>query len=182
VRLFTGLPLPPAAAEAIADWTASWRGRFGGLAWVEPGLMHISLHFFGEVDAAGAATLVADLDGVAGPAIRARSGAAGRFPPGNRVPPRVIFLSLLEGAAEVAALQARYAARIAALGYRPEERPYVPHLTLARVKSAPGGLQEIAGGPDIAFTFDRVVLYESILRPRGPEYRPLRTLVLEGSA
>jgi RNA 2',3'-cyclic 3'-phosphodiesterase len=182
VRLFTGLPLPPRAAEAIADWTASWRSRFGGVAWVAPQLMHISLHFFGEVDPVAASALAGDLDGVAGPAIRARSGAVGRFPPGSRVPPRVIFLSLLDGAAEVAALQARYASRIAGLGYRPEERPYVPHLTLARVKSRPGGLDEISGGPAIAFTFDRVVLYESILRPRGPEYRPVRTLVLEGCA
>ncbi len=183
MRLFTGLPLPPDTALAVERWTAPWRSRFPRLGWVGAPLLHISLHFFGELPEEQAQRLSADLEGMRGSAaVRARTGEIGRFPPGERTPPRVLYLALAEGAEAVSALQARYVRRITALGCSPEGRPFVPHLTLARVRRPEPGLRELAGGPAVAFTFDRIVLFESILRRQGPEYRPVRTLALEAAS
>ncbi len=182
MRLFTGLPVPAETAEAVERWTGEWRRRFPRVGWVAAPLLHISLHFFGELPEEQARRLSDDLAGLRASAVRARTGEVGRFPPGRGAPPRVIYLALAEGAAEVTGLQARYAQRIAALGYSPEARPFVPHLTLARVRRPEPGLEQIAGEPGLTFTFDRLVLFESILRPQGPEYRPLQTLVLEAAS
>ena len=181
MRLFAGLPLPPDTALAVERWTAEGRRRFPRLGWVAASLLHISLHFFGEVPEDRAGELAEDLGGMRGAAIRARTGEAGRFPPGRGAPPRVIYLGFEQGAAEVSALQARYASRVAALGHRLEDRPFVPHLTLARVRRPEPGLELPAGGPELDFVFDRIVLYQSILGSRGPEYRALRTVTLEAA-
>ena len=181
MRLFCGLPLPPDAAAAVERWTAPWRSRFPRLAWVPATRMHISLHFFGEVAEAQARQLAEDLERVRAPAIQARAGEAGRLPPG-RGPVRVLFLGLATGAAEVSALQALYASRIASLGHALESRPFVPHLTLARVRGPVPGVEEVSGGLSLDFIFDRVILYESVLRPGGPDDLPLRTAVLGAAA
>jgi 2'-5' RNA ligase len=178
VRVLTGLPLPEDTAAAVERWTADWRRRFPRVGWVAAPLLHISLHFFGELSEEQVRRLSDDLADMGATAVKARTGGVGRFPPGRGVPPRVIYLALERGAEEVAALQARYVARIAALGHGAEARPFVPHLTLARVKRPERGLEQLAGGPALDFTFDRLVLFQSILRPQGPEYRPLETAVL----
>lgn len=182
MRLFTGLPLPPQTAIAIETATAEARRRFPRVGWVAAPLMHISLHFFGEVSEEHARDLAEDLEGMEGAAVSARTGAIGHFPPGRRAPARVLYIALERGAAEVCALQARYASRIRLLGYSPEARPFVPHVTLARVHRPEPGIEAVAAGPGLDFVFDRVVLYQSILRPQGPEYRALRTVMLEAAS
>jgi len=179
VRLFTGLPVPPDTALEVERWTGEWRRRFPRLGWVAAPLLHISLHFFGELPEERAQELSDDLGRMKGAAVRARTGEVGRFPQADGAAPRVVFLALDGGAEEVSALQASYVSRISALGHRAEDRPFVPHLTLARVRRPEPGLERLTGGPGLDFLFDRVVLYQSVLRPEGPEYRALRTLVLE---
>jgi 2'-5' RNA ligase len=179
VRLFAGLPLPPETALAIDGWSAEARRRFPRLGWVAAPLLHISLHFFGEVSEERAAILAEDLGGLRERAVAARTGEVGRFPQGRGASPRVIYLALAKGAAEVSALQGLYAQRISRLGYPPEDRPFVPHLTLARVRRPQPGTDGFGGGPGLDFVFDRIVLFQSVLRPQGPQYRPLRTVELE---
>ncbi len=181
MRLFAGLPLPQQTALAVERWTADSRRRFPRLAWVAASLLHISLHFFGEVGDEQAQALIEDLGGMQGAPVKARTGLLGRFPPGPGAPARVLYLALEQGAAGVCALQARYASRIARLGYQPEGRPFVPHVTLARVRRPQPGLESLCGGPQLDFVLDRLVLYQSVLRAGGPEYRPLRTVALEAS-
>jgi 2'-5' RNA ligase len=70
------------------------------------------------------------------------------------------------------------------LGYPPEQRAFTPHVTLGRSKSAGGSavLREILAAaeplPQLEMTVDRVVLFESKLRPTGAEYTPRATVPL----
>jgi RNA 2',3'-cyclic 3'-phosphodiesterase len=68
------------------------------------------------------------------------------------------------------------------LGYPPEERPYHPHVTLARCK-APTDLRTAVAalgaepvGP--AWMVDEVVLFESRTRREGAEYVERATFLL----
>jgi 2'-5' RNA ligase len=60
--------------------------------------------------------------------------------------------------------------------YRPEKRPFWPHITLARVKR---GRRRVAPLPDAppapgeAFPASELTLYRSTLRPQGALYEPL---------
>ena len=100
------------------------------------------------------------------------------LPPRN---PRLFALDLEDEGGRASALQAAASAALEAGGwYRPEKRPFWPHLTLARVKR---GERRVAPLPDAPqppsepFEAPVVTLYRSTLRPQGALYEPLaRTL------
>jgi 2'-5' RNA ligase len=69
------------------------------------------------------------------------------------------------------------------------EREFTPHITLARVRSREprerrGGDPIVLADVEELFRFeyslilDRLVLYQSILRPQGAEYKVMKTVVL----
>jgi ketosteroid isomerase-like protein len=67
--------------------------------------------------------------------------------------------------------------------YTPEARPFLAHVTVARVARgarAPAG--ELPPAPDLAFEGARVTLYRSRLRASGAQYEPLGTVVLGSGA
>ena len=175
--MFTGLPLPEAARESIGRWLGPWRGRFADLKWVDDDLLHVSLHFFGELERDQVAVLADDLRAVAAAPIPATLGAAGWL---GR-PPRVIVMHLTRGVDMVTALQGIYARRIRRLGHRTESRPYVPHVTLARVRRGVAQLAWLQQCPEVSFAFGRLVLFESVPGKRGPQYVPVRSVTLEAA-
>jgi 2'-5' RNA ligase len=60
--------------------------------------------------------------------------------------------------------------------YRPEKRPFWPHVTLARVKKGErrvAPLPDTPPPPSTPFAAARLTLYRSTLRPQGALYEPL---------
>jgi 2'-5' RNA ligase len=72
------------------------------------------------------------------------------------------------------------------LGYEPEDRPFRPHLTVARIKvPARAGrvVHALEAHKDVdlgKITIDRIVLYQSTLKPTGPAYTVLEEVALGG--
>jgi 2'-5' RNA ligase len=63
--------------------------------------------------------------------------------------------------------------------YRPEKRPFWPHITLARVKRNQRAEPLPADRPPLdPFRAPQVTLYRSILRPQGAKYEPLAVVSL----
>jgi 2'-5' RNA ligase len=104
-----------------------------------------------------------------------RLGGAGAFPNDRRA--RVVWLGVTEGGLRLEALNAGLSTALGPLGYPPEERPYHPHLTVARVKvpASAGPLLEAIGPAPVgpAWTVDEFVLYESRTAPSGATYSVL---------
>ena len=76
---------------------------------------------------------------------------------------------------ELTGLQERVVAATAPCGFVPEERPYHPHITLARDKGGRQGLRKlksrIAGAPEFSsFVAGEFLLYESFPGPGGSRY------------
>ena len=101
-------------------------------------------------------------------------GGVRPLPPRN---PRLFALDLADEAGRATALQGAISDALeAGRWYRPEKRPFWPHLTLARVKR---GAQRVAGlastqPPAGPFRAGQVTLYRSTLRPQGALYEPLQ--------
>jgi 2'-5' RNA ligase len=142
-RLFVAIELPDAVRQAIAAEQQRIVGagvagapginiaRSGGVRCVRPDHLHVTLAFIGDVDEARAAAIVeASSAPLAAAPFDVAFGAAGVFPP--RGAPRVLWLGLTSGAAEVGRVQRLVAARLAAIGIALEKRPFHPHVTLAR--------------------------------------------------
>lgn len=89
--------------------------------------------------------------------------------------PRVLGVALEDRHGQLTELQARLVERLAADGWHePEARPYLPHVTAARVRGgAPSRGWELPATPPLAFDGEAVVLYRSHLSPGGARYTPL---------
>jgi len=132
-RLFIGLGVPDDVRKRLLERLDGWRARFPFSRWAHPADWHITLHFIGETDADRVPAIVRALDESAAAArpfdIRLRG--LGTFGPPAR--PAVLHV-LPEGRHEpLRALHASLGAALGrAIGFKPDDRPYRPHLTLAR--------------------------------------------------
>lgn len=154
----------------------------GGVRWVEPANMHLTLKFLGDVEGARLGEVVEALREVEvdGPLQLSLSGL-GVFPP--RGAPRVLWAGLAGDVARLTELAGRIDRRLAGLGFAVERRPFRAHLTIGRVKNprGPGPLvaelprQQIASDP---VTIQSFFLYQSELAPEGPTYTTLESFAL----
>jgi len=186
MRLFVAADLPDAAHEAVAAAqqriAASLSGAAGVLKWVRPEHSHLTLVFIGEVADERVPGVVHTVGReVAGKPFEITLESFGVFPP--RGAPRVLWIGVGAGTAPLADLQREIAQRIAALGVPLEDRPFHPHLTLARwrvsrpsdrdraLKASPRGViaRAIVGG---------ATLYQSRLSSSGPSYTALARAAL----
>jgi 2'-5' RNA ligase len=174
-RAFVAVRLPDAVLDAIEQRVAglSVPARITGREqW------HLTLQFLGDaadVDAVTAA--LAGLDAAGG---TARIGGAGAFPDARHG--RVLWLGLIEGVALFGRIAAAVAECTAGLGHDVDPRPFRPHLTLARFRtatdlnSAIGRLGDDAVGP--AWNVDAVTLFESRRESDGARYTARATAPL----
>jgi len=88
---------------------------------------------------------------------------------------------------ELIALQQAVLAVTAPCDFTPEDRPYHPHITLARRKGKSGGRElhplksEIKQKPNLpGFTADSFLLYESVPTPDGSRYEIRERISLRG--
>src|SRR5437762_7489150 len=108
--------------------------------WADPGGMHVTLLFLGDLDELEVLTVCRAVREVAArePPFPLRVSGVGAFPTPRR--PKVLWAGITDGAAELKRLYDRLEAKLLDLGcYRKEERGYTPHLTLGRVKSEADG-------------------------------------------
>jgi len=184
MRLFLAVDLDAASAGAVARAAEHLRrhadDRQRGLArtvrWVEPGRLHLTLHFLGEVEDSRLAGLQAVLASplAAGPA-RVGLGPWGVFPPAGAA--RVIWIGVTAGRATLGLAHAELGARLTQAGITPEARPFAPHLTVGRVKRPTGSAWSTVVRDEpparCEFAVSSCVLYQSRLSPGGSVYAPL---------
>lgn len=169
-RLFVGLGLPASVRANLHVL----QGGVQGARWVAPENLHITIRFIGELDRAGAEDVAEALAALSVPAFDIRLSDAGTFASGQRV--RMIWAGVVPSEALVA-LKARVDAALARAGIEPEERKFVPHVTLARLRDA--SFDEVARrvseiAPQVAgcIAVEELVLFESHLGTKGAQYLP----------
>lgn len=134
---------------------------------------HFTLLFLGDLAAELAAPLARALEARAAreAPFRVAFGSVGAFPDAMR--PRVVFLSVLEGADGLERLAQLARAAADEVSARYDDRPFVPHLTLFRVRGARerDRARELVGRPLASapppFVVDRLLLKESQLDRSG---------------
>ena len=178
--MFLALDLPEGARDRLADWRDELLDGRRDLRPVRPDALHVTLVFLGWQDESAAEGIAEAAFGALPAAPMPRLAATGVRP----VPPkraRLFALDLDDEGGRATALQAATSDALEAGGwYRPEKRPFWPHITLARVKR---GERRVAPPPDHppppADPFDAgvVTLYRSTLRPQGALYEPLARTV-----
>jgi 2'-5' RNA ligase len=179
--MFVALDLPAAARSSLAAWRDELISGRDDLRPVRAEALHVTLVFLGwqaekEADAIAAAAF----DACSGlPAPRLRAGAVRPIPPRAA---RLFALDLEDEDGRTEAVQASMSDALeAGRWYRPEKRPFWPHLTLARAKRdvrRPPALPGTPAPPAEAFEANALTLYRSTLRPQGAVYDPLAQATL----
>lgn len=183
MRLFVAAEIGEALATTVAELSRELQRRAGETArhakvtWLPADRLHLTVRFIGEVDDARAAAIREALEPPLNIApFDLTLAGAGAFPKGGA--PRVLWVGVVSGQDQLIAAERAISARLARLGIPEEERPYRPHLTLARVRE-PAGLRTarlLEGLTDRTLgtvRIDAITLFQSKLSPKGPTYTPL---------
>jgi len=183
-RLFVALDLPDPVQAGIAAWG---KGALSdpALRPVAPESLHITLAFLGYLPEREVGRLARILSKVAGPAPSIELGDPVARPQRGRAG---LFALPAESASAVSLQRTLQAKLVAERLYKPEKRPFWPHVTVARVRREKRGSRRPApvsrpprGLPkDLLQPFDvvRIVLYLSQIKPQGAEYTPLAQVEL----
>jgi 2'-5' RNA ligase len=126
-RLFTGLEVP----EDIAFELNLMQGGVWGARWVEPSDYHITLRFIGDIDERLAREIRMSFESVEAQPFTIRLKGVGAFG-GND--PHTIYAGVAESP-EIRRLQSALERQCQMLGLPPEGRKFMPHVTLARLRS-----------------------------------------------
>jgi 2'-5' RNA ligase len=188
VRMFVALDLPQIVREEIATW--------GETVLADPALrrvpaesLHLTLAFLGDRPLEDVERIECAMEEVADvPLFLELGGPVGR-PTCER--PRVIALPVTFPR-PIEARQADLAEILAFEQlYKPEKRPFWPHVTVARVRAEGRGSRrpmqvEVPSGPAPTehvgfFNGVRISLYRSELQPSGARYVPLAQVQLPGT-
>ncbi len=136
MRLFVALPIPEPVKQAALRWQEELRqiAPGTGIRWATADQLHLTLKFLGEVEAVRVEPLLAATRAACqghGP-FNLEAGRAGFFP--NERNPRVLWAGLRCESGALQSLQGSVEARLAEFAEKQEDRPFSPHLTLARIK------------------------------------------------
>jgi RNA 2',3'-cyclic 3'-phosphodiesterase len=147
------------------------------VTWVKPAALHVTIRFLGEIES-GEVERIAPL---LAPPIRVapfdvRWRGIGTFP--NNRHPRALWLGVINGAAQLAAIEAEISRRLTGAAVPLEDRALLPHLTLGRVKMAGAGIDwpKLLQSAEVRHAtshIDRVTLYQSRLTQYAPNYTEL---------
>ena len=132
-RLFVALDLPDRTRRELARWAREHLDERPDLRLVPPRNLHVTLCFLGWRDEDDVEPL-ARLTGACAAPVPALSLGALHWLPRRR--PRVLAIDLRDEAGALVALQHHLGEALAAqAAYRPEKRPFRPHVTIARVRA-----------------------------------------------
>lgn len=190
IRLFVAIELPPSVLDALAAIMSALKtsGADAGLRWVRPESIHLTLKFLGETDEEDLPAIIAALRGVAGehPPIDVAPGGLGSF--GGRRNLRVVWVGVGGQVDALTSLAGGVDPALAPLGFKPEARPFSPHLTLARIRDdvAPDDrarihdiIESLAPPAIPSFRATAFSLMESKLQRGGAVYRQVASFPME---
>jgi 2'-5' RNA ligase len=184
MRLFTGISLAPRVLDNLAGALRQLR-PLAPLNWSPGENLHITSKFIGEWPEERLTELEKALEAVNPPGtFEVTIARFGYFP--NPHNPRTVFAGVQAGPA-LAGLASMIEEALVPLGVARENRPYSPHLTLARIKQE--NIRELREHIAKMTNFDfgtfqvsEFQLYLSKMGPKGSIYTPLATYQLSAPA
>jgi 2'-5' RNA ligase len=171
MRLFIGIPLATSVIEQLEKVSMRHRVEGDGLRWSTPDSWHITLQFLGSTSETQYECVVARLRELRAAPVPIELEDLGFFDRAG------IFFAGVAPTPELLAFQQQVTAATLPCGFGPEDRPYRPHITLARSKGRRNatGLTTLKSRIRHQPKFERFVaeeflLYESFTRPTGSQY------------
>ncbi len=188
IRSFIAIELPEEAKEGLARLRKELeRDEHRFVKWVDPGGIHLTLKFLGNIPSKRVAEITKAMEeaaGVISPFYMEISGL-GAFPSLRQV--RVFWVGINGEMDKLSQLQQNIDSALAVLGFAKEERSFMPHLTLARIREGASPPERRSFGELVGSTIfedkypvavEAVRLMRSQLTPTGAIYTCLSVVRL----
>lgn len=187
MRAFIGISLQQGVRETLGGLQRDLGLSRADVKWVRPENIHLTIRFLGNITELDRDNITAALRGRCStiePFSLILKGT-GTFP--NSKNPKVIWAAT-EHSDPMLKLHADIEKALTETGFKPEERPFTPHLTLGRVGSSCGSkelAEKIIMHKEDKFgiiSVDSVCLIKSELTPDGAIYSLLGEILLQGKS
>jgi len=182
IRSFLAIEIPKTLKNEASVLMKRLEREHPDFRFLPPELWHLTLHFFGDLTGAQLLELEVPLAEVAEsvPAFSIQWGYLGAFP--NVRHPRILWLGIAGDIAELNRLKSKLDQVLVALKFPVEPGPFVPHVTVARVrKEATKRLPGVVLPPwrqGSNQLVDSLALFSSQLRPQGAQHNCLKRFFL----
>jgi len=187
IRAFLAIEPPEDILQKISGLQEKLKREIRGkISWAKPPGQHLTLKFFGDISQDDVNNICAAVQKqtVSEPPLNLKIEKLGVFPDDRR--PRVLWCGVTGDAEKLITLQKKLDGDFAAIGFPAEERPFRPHLTLARIKDWRDlmGMNEalVKYGTFTAgeFVCKELILFQSKLSAQGAVYTKLAEFALSG--
>ena len=188
IRSFIAIELPEEAKEGLTRLRKELdRDGHKFVKWVDPGGIHLTLKFLGNIPSKRV-TEITETMGKAAQGIspfHLEISGLGAFPNLKQV--RVFWVGISGELDKLTKLQQNIDSALGALGFAKEERPFVPHLTLARIREGASPSERRNFGELVGSTIfedrypvkvEAISLMRSQLTPAGAIYTCLSAVGL----
>lgn len=181
IRSFIAIELPEEVKRGLARLQAQLKaGKQPSVKWVDPYNIHLTLKFLGNIttDKIGGITEAMEVAAQGIAPFPLELSDLGAFPNLRRV--QVVWVGVSGELAQLSQLHQRLESNLTPLGFAPENRPFTPHLTLARFREQASpeeqqNLGQLLVGKKLeatyGFTVHAINLMQSELTREGPIYR-----------
>jgi 2'-5' RNA ligase len=182
IRSFLAFELPPEIREKIGEVSIELQKLTLPVRWVKVTNIHLTIIFLGYVDEDKIDDIKEKVNLVVKrfSIFKTRLNGIGVFP--NWRKPRVIWIGLGEEIERLSNLREELQTELKVLGFKPEKRPFAPHLTIGRFKGLVDRDEELKSildryhdlSGDLQY-LNELVLFKSDLKPDGPVYTKMAT-------
>lgn len=164
-RVFCAIELPEAVRTKLSEHILHLRNRVpeAKATWSRPENVHLTLKFFGNVDQAIIPNLSATLDRVSENILpfKVVVEGTGKFPP--RGLPKVLWNGISDPTQLLSKLHRLIEDECDREGFAKDDRPFRPHLTLARLRDAHGARELAATHLQTDFSAEEIFVNEIVL-------------------
>ena len=187
-RIFVAIPVAPTGRGGLGQLGAH---KAPALRWVAEHQYHITLKFLGDVDENDVAAVHEAVEQAVATAMPARPArivdeaaadpsadglllvarGVGAFPNPRRA--RVIWAGVAGDVVPLRRVQAAVNEQLGLRGFEADDRPFSPHITVARARQPlplPKVLEAYAEHDFGRWRAEHIVVVESVLTPSGPHY------------
>ena len=185
MRTFLAADIDKNVNDRIKEFMDIRRVTDKSVKWGKAGTNHITIYFFGEVDANDMDILIATVSDALKQIkpFNAYASGVSAFPSIKR--PRVFWIGIENRTNELKKIYESIKKDLPGkkIKVNIETKDYTPHLTIGRVKGRcdPETIQRLSAESEIqfgGFIINKITLYQSILRREGPLYKPLKIFEL----
>ncbi|KWT90933.1 RNA 2',3'-cyclic phosphodiesterase [Candidatus Magnetominusculus xianensis] len=184
VRTFIAVDISEEQRAVIGQTVSTLKHTRSGVRWVRPENLHLTLKFLGSIDETSIdkiSQVLKELSAGYAP-FKMELKTIGAFSSLKR--PDVIWIGVKKSL-ELETLAADIEQKLSVIGFKKEDRPYSPHLTIARVKNLKGydeiyeKLKALSDKDFGACEVTEVSLMKSDLTPDGAQYTHLKSFRLK---